>query len=359
MFARAVLAACLVAVAAGSEPAAPTPVVAASRAALVQALTAELAVNDERRQAWAAFEIGTRGLTEARAALLPLLGTVPLAGDERATRRYEVALDALTRLPGTTPPEVVADLAARRWTRDEALILAAREPEVHRATLEALLPVETGDAQWLAIRQLLVPLRSSPLAKELARELTLTLAVSVHDPHSGGGGARRTLAIGDGSIDVPDGFPPKAIYRLTLEPKPGAVVLCHGSRDVLWTRDEYASDSGIGSTSGDFDRQVARIDLLALLCGPRLVSTPTASTALGIEWRDGDDYRRRVTEARARLIDQRAELLAPLIESGLLPPDSERLFPPRVTVTVHDIRADRSTPLPDLVFPDPAPKAEF
>jgi hypothetical protein len=357
----------LVAAIAAAEPrppAPPTPAVAAARGALQQALLAELAIDDARRQAWAAYQLGACGLASSREALLPLARLAPAADDAAAKRRFGVVIDALVRLQGTTPADVVA-LAATHRHLAEAIILAAREPSAHQAMLEDALAgqpgFDVGDGAWLAARQLLLGERSSRLAEDLARDLELRLRVAVVDPGKADAGGGMSGARSGGRVRVEDDFPPKAVYELSTGSSVGAAVLVKDVGTVSWSRREFAVSGTVGGPEFPLDRDQARIDLLAQLCRPWLMTWLKSDNVLLVTWSDAKACRDQVATERARLLQQREDLLEHVAEQGLLGPEHQERFPPKLVIRVDDQRADRTVALPalDVVAPPTPKRAEF
>lgn len=342
-------------------PPGPPPAIVAARAALADVLRAELATDDPRRQAWAAYEIGARGLDGERSALLAL--AVAPDADAAAVRRRASVVDALVRLPGTTPAALVAALATVPTLRNQALILAAREPDAHRGALESLIDSKLDDVTWLGACQALTTVRTPRLAVHLAGALHLRLQVQVHDAGRVGGGRRRIVAMTDGTIAVEPGWPPFAWYRLaTSQHDPGSVLLNDGYCAVYWTRREIATSGGVGGRTYPIDRDAARIELLRRLASPRNLVPLEAATRVDVVWTGLDAYHERIAVERARLAEARRALLAPLVEQGLLPVDAATNISEAIDVTVTDRRSVQDPPLPGAVSataPSVAPDPEF
>jgi hypothetical protein len=325
-----------------AESTAPTPEVLAARDAAERALVSELAVEDPVRRAWAAYEIGARGFASARGALVDLARSAPPEGDLMAKRVHAVVLDALARLPGTTPPAVVAAAITAKHPI-EAIILAAREPAAHRQALEGLLGDTSEDAEWLTVRELLLPLRPPALAEDLLGGLTLRLQVDVSETGIAQGGGRFGARLGCGSRRYEDDFPPCAVYRLALWPADGDAVLLDGWRRVYWSRHELP---GVPSTRDyPLRRDEARLELLARLA-ERERPGFEERTRLGVAWSGPEALLAAIASERARLAQARDALIAPLITAGLLPADAATRFPPRIVVAVADLRSVKEPALP-------------
>jgi hypothetical protein len=313
------------------------------------AVVRDLASNDPRVVAWAAYRAGEARRTETVAALIDALASarVRSPGLEWGAVR-DTLLDALIRLDAQPPADV---LMAHYEARSEAVLILLAEPRGGRdAALLGLLKHESG-ILWYAAAGLLLENEAPGLAAELLRGLRLTLEVTVTDGSEGlamGGGS--VGGIGCGVLHPAKGFPPIGTYSFWEIPVRGAVVLNGGPRPIYYTRQACAADAGIpGSGHRSLIGGPTAEDRLALLDALMDHWLPVkAVEPLTIRWTTPQAYRRRVVAARAELARDAASLIDIAKQEGRLTPREAGSLRIAIDVRVRDERSLKRAPLPAI-----------
>jgi len=286
-------------------------------------------------EAWEAFRAGEQGRAEA----IPALRKMLRSPDQRVSR---AALDSLVRLQAEVPWNELQPL----WTRHRApvLILLARHPEKHGATLVSLLD-DMRQLQWQAACNVLAPRKTAGLALHLLKTLELRLDLVVVTP-----GTLAGVGLGGGSIAgracgrmvVPEGWPPVARYDLTTREARGAVPFARGASTVFYVRKVYGPGThGIGTRTEHSDRNPLRLAYLEQLLG-RDTGLKLATRA-SIDFTDGDTYVRDALKARDDLARDFDKLAA-----ALLKPAKAEPLKARIKIQVHDLRHQKKPALPTL-----------
>jgi len=189
----------------------------------------------------------------------------------------QALLDSLIQMRAAVPLEVIK-LFEKRWRYEYFILLAAcleAEAELWRFREKSLPEME-----WLAVNNLLLRAKSKRLLEEVVREVHLTHRFKmVGHPRPPGSqvGIVGGTADGPGNIErpainhFPPEFPPIALYRLTLEPASGNVVLADGPRPVYFRRIVVLAAGttlrGFGPSfmAGRFNAQSYLLDYIARL----------------------------------------------------------------------------------------------
>ena len=312
-------------------------------------LARDLASNDPRVVAWAAYRAGEARRADAVPALVDTLASarVRSPGLEWGAVR-DALLDALIRLDACPP---VSALMPHYDARSEEVLILLAEPRAGRD--DALLDVlkrESG-ILWYAAAGLLVEDEAPGLAAELLRGLRLTLEVTVEDGRPGDtSGGFGMGGIGHGVLYPVKGFPPIANYSFWDFPVRDAVVLAGGPRPVYYTRKACAADAGIPSSGHrsfiDAPTAEDRVALLDELIDHWL--PVKAVEPLTVRWTTPQDYRRRIATARQQLARDAASLIDIAKREGRLTPDEAGGLRIAIDVRVRDNRALKRVPLPAI-----------
>lgn len=344
---RAPWTAALLSIAASAHAGAGVP--RAAQAPPTPELVRQLASNDPRGVAWAAYRAGEARRQDVVPALIDALASPRLAapGHEWGAAR-DVVLDALIRLDAQPP----ADVLLRHYdARSEQVLILLAEPRAGRnAVLLGILKDESG-ILWHAAAGLLLDDEAAGLAASLLGGLRLTLAVTVVDAHADDvheGGF--TGGIGCGAMYPGSGFPPIATYSFWTTADRGAVVLTGGPRPVFYTRQVCKAGAGIpsgghrplidGPTAGD------RLALLKELIDHWL--PVEAVRTLEVRWTDDRQYRREVGMARARLAKDFQTLVQLAVGAGHLTRSEARGLTPAIDVRARDARGRKHPVLPAI-----------
>lgn len=139
--------------------------------------------------------------------------------------------------------------------------------------------------------------------------------------------------------------------QFELGARPGHIVLTAGPRTIYYSRQtHYAFQFGHSSAeiSGPTDDE--RIEYLAALTGSTGLPFPLrANASAAVAWRGAEDLIKRAAELRQDVEMKYQWVLTTLVErKKLTPADADRYRVPRITMTVVDLREDRSQPLPAI-----------
>ena len=315
-------------------------------------ILARLGSEEMSERAWGAYLAGKENLREAVPFLVEILRTERPGRDREGRHYFENVLDALIRLEAQVPPD-----ALRPWLDagyGPALILASRDPAAHAAPLLQLF-AKTGEKLYpysIAVGNLLARQPPPGFTIQLLERIPLDLFVTVRDPGAFvGRGRSRSLSVrsGDGLVRIPEGFPPRVIYQLTVDGKAdGAALLADGPRPVFYVREEYASDTGFGSSHRPADSPEASLEwLAALLVRPTKDPTLATSRSVHVDWAGPDDYRNQVGRARDALLTSWFAVVRECFDRGLVSRAEALAYQPKVDLDVGDLRKEK-TDLPPL-----------
>jgi hypothetical protein len=314
-------------------------------------LVRQLASDDPRVVAWAAYRAGDARRQDAVPALVDTLASPRLAAaNHEWGAARDVVLDALIRLEARPP----ADVLTRHYDArsEQVLILLAGPGAGRNRALLGILKDESG-ILWHAAAGLLLDDKAAGLAASLLGGLRLTLEVTVVDGFAGDslldGG--HTGGIGCGVMYPGAGFPPIATYSFWTTAEGGAIVLTGGPRPIFYTRQVCKAGTGIpsgghrplidGPTADD------RLALLKELLDHRL--PVEAVRTLEVRWTNERQYLRDVSAAWARLARDVDKLVQLALDEGHLTADDARHILPAIDVRVRDARGRKRHPLPPIV----------
>lgn len=150
---------------------------------------------------------------------------------------YVAALFDAAIESGIAVPAAVLDLFEDKW-RAPVVILLARDPAAEESLLR-LRDQKLNDAEWLAISNLLLALKSPRFFAKALSEIHLSHVFAVHDPGFGagvgggtGGGCYNCVFV----ARMPPGFPPVGVYALLDREEKGDVLLAPGPRSAYYRR---------------------------------------------------------------------------------------------------------------------------
>ncbi len=156
--------------------------------------------------------------------------------------------DALI-LSGTIVPERDLSPFEQSW-RDEVLIVQSRQQGGEEFLL-SMRGAELSKAQWTAVNNLLLRMRSDKFFRKALSELPLTHTFVIVDEVRGGFGGLSGGGFGGGGVGcgvrgLPRGFPPIGLYQLKNWPSEGDVLLVKGPRDIYYHRTLIPTDVQAG-----------------------------------------------------------------------------------------------------------------
>lgn len=263
-----------------------------------------------------------------------------------------VGLDALITLRAKLPGE---ELAARLG-EDEPVANAAAVLAVRYGDDAALLAAfdaadsskaRVSDAVWLALGNRLVECRAAGAAARFLGRLTVRLVVFVDDePREAT--VRDPVpppAVADWFDEVPEGFPPVPIWRLSEDrDSRGPERLVDGPRPVFVQRSVHDDELRYGYFPGGVPRDEARLEWIDALRGSTREERPLERvTARSVVFVSGADLLAKVRSARDDVASRFGTLAAKLLTA-----EERKTVSPRIETTLVDRRGKREPPLPAL-----------
>jgi hypothetical protein len=181
-----------------------------------------------------AYLVGQNDLSE----LEPRLRQVLYHMNDFGENEIRSVLDAEIRLGTKLPSEIVKMIYFSYPV--EATLLFSRSPSEYADVILRFFEEAPISARWIALGDLLSETKSPEFAKLLMRQMQrIDLSVSVVDPSSGGG-TGGGCGHGISEIKVHGDFPPVAVYKLSVYPEHGALVLAPKPRPVYTLRNLIA-----------------------------------------------------------------------------------------------------------------------
>ncbi|MGE3172141.1 MAG: hypothetical protein AB7O97_05895 [Planctomycetota bacterium] len=334
----------------------PPPIDAPLRAALELEVRSRLRSPEPATVAWGAWIAGSFGIEAAAPRLRALLAAIDGRDLESRLVRLHL-LDALVRLGVEVPAEEVLPHCTDQGLEPGLVLLARVAGAAERELWELWRTHGRGRGfalAWIATGNMLAHQRAAGFAAHLWRETEFTLELRVfaadQEPTLGGVGAAVSAGATDGRMQVPAAFPPTPRYRLVEAAEPGDVLLAPGAQPIHWRRD-VREDRELGIGRRNHGRQRARLQLgwLSQMAGCDLQARGLQlRTSHELRFVDAESF---CVEARAVLTEHRARFdrVALLLrERGALTDAELEGLPSPLTVEVHDLRSDPSTPLPSV-----------
>lgn len=335
---------------------------AEARAERVAAVLKELRSSDPASVARAAFEAG--GLYRSKEALLPTLVTaasrLPWTTARHGRRVVKHLFDALIRLDGTLPMEVLERYDASPYTSTEVLILAARSgeaahPLLRRVLSRALRDGKT-DAAGIAAGNLLATAGDAQLAPLVLPHVRPRVYLSVRDQDDWEG---RSIGIGAGTAcarcTTPEGFPRAVWYTLSLS---GLAwqrsLVAKGPVNSVWYRRHEAKSRAYFGCTQDRNLDATAIGLgwIATLLGTTPEQLPVTSRYFRAHrWESREGFVAYVAGVRGEVRRAIDALLDTMVRGKLLASGQRREARIAVHFEVEDRRHDRRVPLPKVEAP--------
>jgi hypothetical protein len=211
-------------------------------------------------RAWAAYLIGEYKFKDFAPALIELLNPNSPGPDWETGFVYRAVLDGLIKLGVSAPSDSLTPLYNR--FPDETLITMARSPSEHSEALLFIAEQPGREVCWVAACNLLAESKAPGFAAFLLKSLKIKVEIGVYDEEKRTGivDGASSLCAGGGMFQVPDGFPPTALYQLTDAPRRDAVVVAPGAHPVFYVR--QVVEPGIASGIGAYNSSVRTRPLL-------------------------------------------------------------------------------------------------
>ncbi len=307
---------------------------------------------DVRDRTWGAYLVGRLGWDELVPQLIMLLDpNWPFGSHSQRDLLNRATFDSLIQLDA----KVDADRLLPHWESypDETLILLAMDAERNQKVLLELAGNPAVYVRWLAISNLLAETRAPGFAALLLREVTTRVAICASD---GGTGMGMGASFGSGGgtsscgvLQVPVDYPPIATYKLTTLAAAGHRVVAPGRTVVYAERKFPHPPTGMGRCSegltGSSDEE--RMHYLAKLLETSVEALPLKqNSSHRIVFQDPAGFLQAAKTIAMNARSSFAALASQLLEAGLLTAGESSELAPRIIVTVHDARIDRSVPLP-------------
>lgn len=320
---------------------------------------------DGRQRAWAAYWIGRDRQEQAIPQLIDALDKYQKSQQAASSDWTDddfvtlVMLDSLIQLRAAVPPDLALALYSKFRVR--ALLLLARSDRDARDALLEVMDEAQSRTEWLAAADLVAQNPPPGFAARLLKNISIEATIFVLSPGEGvGGGAAVGDCMGPSGGSPRADWPPVSIYWLWVDQAAGSQLLAGGENPVYWQRKlsrDYSLAALLKYDCGspnpgppDLSR-----DLIGQLLGEKkddfaLQLNPVTS----VTWVSPQAY---LNDATSFVLRQ-AEILHSaedgLQTRGLLTDDeAESVYPP-LNVRVMDERDGDKTPLPELLFADPA-----
>jgi hypothetical protein len=292
-----------------------------------------LTSKDPARQAWGAELAAKSGGQEFVPDLLALLHST----DERV---QEQSLDALIRLKAKVQPDELTRLLPRFM--DAAVILAIENKQKDLLLL-LLREEQPFDPWWVALNEALAAGGGgAEYWAAVLREWKIHVVIYVTDP----GRAAVILPqpvqywCGDSTAQNRTGFPPRALYTLSLSQQPQDTVLISGPHLVYTRRRSIISECGA---------PIDRDDYLADIVASAMHETPKILGHMKSEvvWSDDAAYIADVAKLREKTLFGVQAILDWMVKSKLLSPEDAALRP-EIVVRIEDQRSNKARDLPPV-----------
>ncbi len=297
-------------------------------------------------QAWMAWRAAEQhDLEHAPELVKALRASLAQPASSEGTALVRQQLDALLVLGAEVDADLLAELAQRPAFAVQVLLLSARAPQVHAATLLDLRPQLDG-LERLAVDGLLAEGAPRDLAHLLVREARLPVTVHAVDENHGAGGGGWSTTLGCGSITAPPGWPPLVRYEIVRLPHTGATPLCAAPHPLGWVRHVQAGtllDTSTRWRSTDVDEHAWQ-QLAYLAQQPPQPLLQGRMLHVAVAWRNATQFRQELEQLTAERQVYWTQLLSALVERHLLEPSALTL-PLPLDYTFVDARADQSLPL--------------
>ena len=298
---------------------------------------------DQAWMAWRAaeqhdLERGPELVTALRASLAQ-----PASSEGTALVRQQ--LDALLVLGTEVDADLLAELAQRPAFAVQVLLLAARAPQVHAATLLDLRPMLDG-LERLAVDGLLAEGAPRDLTQLLVHEARLRVTVHAVDEGRGAGGGGLSTTLGCGSLTAPPGWPPIVRYEIVRLPQQGATPLVAAPHALGWVRQVRAGtlmDTGTRLRNTDAEDHAWQ-QLAYLAQQPPYPLLQGRMVHVAVTWRNATQFQQELDQLAVSRQVYWTQLLSALVERHLLEPSALTL-PLPLDYTFVDARADQSLPL--------------
>jgi hypothetical protein len=303
-------------------------------------------------RAWGAYLIGEYGLNEFAPALIEFLNPNQLAPEWETEFVYLAVLDSLIRLRISVPSDSLLPLYKR--FPSETLIILARSPSENGDALLSIAEQPGREVCWIAACNLLAESKTPGFAAFLLKSVKIKVDIAVSDVCCKGYGIGGSSAsIGCGVFQVPDGFPPIALYQLIQEPKRDAVVVAPGAHPVFYERRVIEAGVTNQRWMSVSDHSVQRdrycLEYLAALLDQSASELELRETySKSILWSGIQRYKVEVISLRELVAGNFERLKKQCVERNLLSESEAEVLRPNLIITVRDLRENKTPQLPEI-----------
>ncbi|MEO6596744.1 MAG: hypothetical protein ABIP94_18510 [Planctomycetota bacterium] len=327
------------------------------QARLLLEVDTRLRAKDLTAVAWGAYLAGRYRLEPTVPALRAKLSElVSLPREPRAFAALAI-IDALVQTRAIVPQAELEWFAES--LRVPVWILLARDLEAHRQFFLSHYQTLDDDKHWidwLAAGNLLAGVKDLDFTKDLLKALRLEIAIVVRDPgddeYAEGDSSWTCCACICGSIDVPEAYPPIALYSLTTVRRPGDMLFAKGPPAVFVQRVERGErivGCGDYDSYSEGDHQSMRLAWLAQMLATSPESLPLdLAPSHVVDWHGPDAYLTTLRELRVAATLQFERLVDRCVTAELIPRESAADLTPHIEFRVHDARKQASPPLAAL-----------
>src|SRR5262245_35028627 len=300
-------------------------------------------------RAWGAYLTGQNELSELAPALLDLLSEIP---DQEQEDLNLVALDSLIRLKDNSPSERLIPFYQRY--SDQVLILLARSPVENKDALLSIARQPRNVHFWVASCNLLTELKAPGFTAFLLKDLKISIDIIVvsQGRYGYGFGSGQGSVVGcGGSVNITDGFPPVAFYRLKDEPIRDAVVIAPGIHPIFYERRLYypGNPVGISESVTRIDKDRYTIEYLAALLDKRIDELALkAAYSHTVAWAGTEGYRQDVMRIKESVIGDFSQVKKHLSDVELLTTLEAEEVKPNLVIRITDMRRNKKYQLPEI-----------
>jgi hypothetical protein len=323
-------------------------------------ITGLLASPEPTQVARGAYRAGRGGVEAATPALLDALRPRPERTGESWRLAHRAVLDALVRLDAKPSLELVTPYLNHGKYGWMPLILLARLPESNGPVLMERFAAafETRKSlrfETMVAGNLLCQAKAPGFAARLLSRLEMTLVLEVRNDDGCSGGHSDSFVLGgrgDCRTNLPDGFPPYAIYTLVFAPgrKPDVHLLADGPNPISWTREEQKGPKiGYGWRGSTYPREKAARQWLAVLAGGTHGRHEIPEeTRASHRWEGPEVYAGWAARQRDGLILGYWRTVKRLVDRKVLTAEEAGKLEPSIAVEVLDEREDKGVALPEI-----------
>jgi hypothetical protein len=305
-----------------------------------------------RDRAWAAYLIGEYGLKEFAPALIDFLSPNLPGPEWEITYVHRAALDSLIRLRVSAPSNSLTPLYESFPA--QTLIILARSPSENGEALLSIAEQPGCETCWVAACSLLAESKAPGFAAFLLKSVKIKIEIAVSESGNKGywsGGSSSSVACG--VFQVPDGFPPIALYQLIDQPRRDAVVIAQGPHPVFYERQVVEpgieNQKGAGVTDQSVERSLYCLEYLAALLGQGASELELREKySKSIAWSGIKRYKVDVISFRELVIGNFERLKKQCVERKLLSEAEAEALRPNLIITVRDMRENKTPPLPEI-----------